>query len=447
MAQGLPEGLIKTNEGFAGSIQSVDRIDEEDIARLWKGYRANRAVLADDVGRRLENFFWRIWSSRRLLDDMSGTLVAANFSKISEGGYIRTTPTQSPRSSRNLGPNYEPHRRDDSSQPRLPSPLSQNEDSHGGDEGGDAEETETETSSSNKKKLPLRPPPILKKSRKASAPRADHDLPPSSQPGRPLAAESYGDAMLGDDAPTQAGKMQATSLERSAKTARFTAEEVSLISPSYSTTKENEADDSKGKQKQSRRRAAVVASTSSSKRRPIMRQRSSQTSSSSASHLQPELPLDDRVRQKPLPADLRETASSDSARISSVGEGEISGEQIDTAKTETSHAVDGGRLAYPGPQFRSGTQPLPSHFSSTSLSKKSTAAAAASASYQASGIMDVGLGTRAGLSRSFDAEVASENHLPPVAGVSRPYANAQTLPRSKSQLTLLLQRDRKPGKD
>ncbi|KAL8971857.1 MAG: hypothetical protein Q9197_003063 [Variospora fuerteventurae] len=152
MAQGLPEGLIKANEGFAGIIKSVDRIAEEDIARLWKG-------------RRLENFFWRIWSSRRLLDDMSGTLVAANFSRISEGGYIRTTPTQSPRSSRNLGTNYGPQRRDDSFQPQLPSPLSQNEDSHSGDKGGDAEETETETSSSNKKKLPPRPPPILKKLR------------------------------------------------------------------------------------------------------------------------------------------------------------------------------------------------------------------------------------------------------------------------------------------
>lgn len=37
MAQGLPEGLIKTNEGFAGIIKRVDRIAEEDIARLWKG--------------------------------------------------------------------------------------------------------------------------------------------------------------------------------------------------------------------------------------------------------------------------------------------------------------------------------------------------------------------------------------------------------------------------
>lgn len=42
MAERLPEGLIKTNEGFAGTIESVDHVDEEDIARLWKGVPCSR---------------------------------------------------------------------------------------------------------------------------------------------------------------------------------------------------------------------------------------------------------------------------------------------------------------------------------------------------------------------------------------------------------------------
>ena len=63
-------------------------------------YFANKALLADDVGRRLENFFWRIWGNRRIRDRLRGSQVARQFSAISEGAFIRTTPTQSPRSSR-----------------------------------------------------------------------------------------------------------------------------------------------------------------------------------------------------------------------------------------------------------------------------------------------------------------------------------------------------------
>lgn len=37
MAEGLPKGLITTNEAVKGNIESVDRVDVEDIARLWKG--------------------------------------------------------------------------------------------------------------------------------------------------------------------------------------------------------------------------------------------------------------------------------------------------------------------------------------------------------------------------------------------------------------------------
>ncbi len=37
MAEGLPEGLVVTNEAVTGDIQRVDRIDVEDIRKLWLG--------------------------------------------------------------------------------------------------------------------------------------------------------------------------------------------------------------------------------------------------------------------------------------------------------------------------------------------------------------------------------------------------------------------------
>lgn len=41
MAEGLPKGLITTNAAVKGSIESVDRVDVKDIARLWKGTLSN----------------------------------------------------------------------------------------------------------------------------------------------------------------------------------------------------------------------------------------------------------------------------------------------------------------------------------------------------------------------------------------------------------------------
>ena len=37
MVESLPEGLVTTCEAVKGNIESVHRIDVEDIARLWKG--------------------------------------------------------------------------------------------------------------------------------------------------------------------------------------------------------------------------------------------------------------------------------------------------------------------------------------------------------------------------------------------------------------------------
>ena len=65
-------------------------------------YASNKRILLENIGRRLENFFWRIWSSDRVRKRLSGTQVNILFDIINQGGYIRTTPTASPKSSKSL---------------------------------------------------------------------------------------------------------------------------------------------------------------------------------------------------------------------------------------------------------------------------------------------------------------------------------------------------------
>ncbi|RAL12685.1 uncharacterized protein BO97DRAFT_52061 [Aspergillus homomorphus CBS 101889] len=47
-------------------------------------YSANPSVHNDDKGYRLENFFWRIWGNRHLLDSLTGSTLADLFSRISD---------------------------------------------------------------------------------------------------------------------------------------------------------------------------------------------------------------------------------------------------------------------------------------------------------------------------------------------------------------------------
>lgn len=415
-------------------------------------------MLAEDVGRRLENFFWRIWSSRRLLENINGFLVAAIFGKILEGGYIRTTPTQSPRASRSLGiveglnaPLQTPFH-------SFPSKIGE---SRNDEDDGDPDETETESPPSSKKRLPPRPAPIPKKSKQASPPRRDQDVSLAFQPGGSLTIGSYKTTLSDRNAYPQAGQMQAKPLERSIKTARFDADEVSPTALVPPTRQEYELDEeqtdahSKGKQKPGRRKVAVVANTGSSKRRPIIRQKSSQSSSSSASmtvpsHMEPEPPSSERIAEGSSAADTERKGRANqsvSARRSLGSEDKAVEKQGNPPPVGSIHGGGRERLATFGPQSISRTRPLPSHTAFTSILKKPVAAAAASASYQAMGIMDVDQGSAGGQSRSFDAEAIADSDLPSLPGVSHPVPGStgtvQALPRTKSQLTLLLQRDQK----
>lgn len=426
-------------------------------------------MLAEGVGRRLENFFWRIWDPR-LLDNITGTSVAAIFGKISEGGYIRTTPTQSPRSSRSLGTPNEPQQPDWAYQPSqtsLTSSTSWLEGVRNDDDAGEDEETETESPPSSRKKLPPRPPPILKKSKHASPPLQDQARSSAAQPGSSLAGDPHTDETSIDKDPAPEGATQIKPLERSSKTARFKADELSSTIPSSTMKEEGDEIDeptgaqSRGKQKPGRRKVAVVASTGSSKRRPAMRQRSSQSSSSSASIiLPPQLEIDSRVGGQTREASSAATVKAPEGFGSSPvpaqrrpgSDDDGPGKYTSTEQTDyTSHAADKGRSANPEIQGGTGARRLPRHTSLTSVLKKSTAAAAASASYQATGIMDMGQGSAGGKSHGAEAEARGESNPTPLAGSSRPVpgnsSTVRALPRTKSQLTSLLQRDQKPSKD
>jgi len=37
MARGLPEGLVNNRVGLSEEIKSVDRVDAEDVQKLWRG--------------------------------------------------------------------------------------------------------------------------------------------------------------------------------------------------------------------------------------------------------------------------------------------------------------------------------------------------------------------------------------------------------------------------
>ncbi len=37
MPGGLPQGLVSTKEVVSGEIERVDRVEAEDVQKLWKG--------------------------------------------------------------------------------------------------------------------------------------------------------------------------------------------------------------------------------------------------------------------------------------------------------------------------------------------------------------------------------------------------------------------------
>ena len=64
MPGGLPEGLVSTKEAVSGEIERVDRVEAEDVQKLWKGtvlsecaeITSNHAAAQSTIPRKLR---WR----------------------------------------------------------------------------------------------------------------------------------------------------------------------------------------------------------------------------------------------------------------------------------------------------------------------------------------------------------------------------------------------------
>ncbi|KAL5359408.1 hypothetical protein BJX96DRAFT_57472 [Aspergillus floccosus] len=80
----LPEGLFSTATQLSSELDSLEAIDLVQIIQLWKIYNANPSVHEGHTGYRLENFFWRTWTSEQLRGSIGGSKLASLFLRISE---------------------------------------------------------------------------------------------------------------------------------------------------------------------------------------------------------------------------------------------------------------------------------------------------------------------------------------------------------------------------
>lgn len=433
------------------------------------------------MGRRLENFFWRLWGSDRLWGRINGNRVAAIFSKISEGGYIRTTPTQSPRSSRSLGTFRRSHESQEQNTPppsdsAVPTPNATQLPGKG--ETGNVDETKTESVSASRKRLPPRPPPILKRTKPTSllsSPRnVDTVLQYRQDAGIADAYErpSSGTSSLGLapqphdlDGRTEVGRKSFG--QSGGKNTRFTINEGDPRTLTQSTGEE--ADDTESKdthgrssQRASRRKATVVANVAASKRKPVLRQRSMQSSSSSASVTSTPPEIERTTAQAP-----RRVSSASNASVKTESgistmlkrqrtqqeEPELNQEISPEAAALAKGALGRNQAMKLGSKRQLNSRTLPSHSSLTSLPsilKKPSAATVTSALSQASGTLDLGQQTRHVEEQLYEESMAESSKQTPSHDNSRPKqmtGGEQAMSRSKSQLALLLRKDRTSGGD
>ena len=270
-------------------------------------YTTNKKSLANDVGRRLENFFWRIWSNGRIRDSIKGSSVAALFIAISDGdAIIRTTPTSSPRSSRLL-----PALRI-AARPASPPPINRDEAAVVDDDvdvSSAKGEASTVDQSNPVTELPSaptveeekgrrrgssRPPPILKKTRTESTkqesktariltptwktPRnssADTEVLPRAPTSISFDPKSRGDKVV-DTGASERSKISVYDLGSSSAAAAASSSSLSGGTPS-----ESFKGSSSISSKSNRKKPSFIAGATSSKRRPVVvRRKSSQSSSS-----------------------------------------------------------------------------------------------------------------------------------------------------------------------
>ena len=444
--------------------------------------------------------------SERLRGRLNGAQIDRQFDSISQGGRIRTTPTPSPRSSRGPGSSVEEARSTPSSKSTVSSSLSSSTaaPAQTDEEREDASVVPTPQSSfkmfeeiitkpkENRRTTIIRPPPILKKSDSGSNT-------PSRSPS--LLSESWSNADAGnagasafddDVTPTEPVIPNAGRSARKLTTTRFN-EEVAVSIPKASTISRVSGGrlSSESSQRPGRRNPIVVAISGASKRRPpLMRQRSSQASSFGALK-----ELHSRTSSSPIlamsvkPADTDtaknpiEEAQASSARrsravsphpskdrkrlspspTSSEGTAEDFGNDGAEAREPSTNSVPGALLvedfARADPevpkslvdsdsraQFVDKTRRSNRSFTNIpSFARKSSAAVPTAASFQASGMLDTGQASyTAGNDRGKEA---FKNEIVPLkapasAGPEPPAEDSQPLPRTRSQLALLHEREK-----
>ena len=442
---------------------------------------------------------------------MNGVQLANHVRRINEGGYIRTTPTQSPRSSRHLGSYIRAAHNDSSPVPPSsnypPSSTEAGPSSRGDHDDGHDQPTPTPTSpfadaknsksesKDNRRSATMRPPPILKNSSSGSSQSSNSPSILSSTENEVRSSEvaaDHEDAVdLEEDPKSHKQTLpisKGSAPARRSNVTRFN-EEVSVSIPKFSTsipksTAERPRKTSgEGSQKFGKRNPVIVASTGASKRRPtVMRQRSSQVSSMGASRnasfqnlarspRPTSLETDDIPIETPGTPSARQaraaslhhwrqrirlsTESPSSEEVSEASGDESTDKQRPPARPDVrSKCFEKVESEKPlvDPNFRANfvDQTRSSQRSLTSLSafaRKSSAAEPAAASYQASGMIERGQATTSSSGKGKGKNAFTNEIVPlkaPAASGPEPTdeESYQALPRTKSQLSLLLERER-----
>lgn len=491
-------------------------------------YTTNKAVLADDVGRRLENFFWRIWSNSRISSSIRGSQMALLFMSISEGAEIRTTPTQSPRSrSSYLEEDYRHIRR---SPPRLSKALAPSTTSSAA---SDREEVlrsarvaiQADTlikaprklsSSQERRRDTRRPPPILKKPKAGSSthlPKTARILSPTTRKESELDIDGespVSSTQSEDSTSSLSTECVALSLGRGAARPRSDNEHLEVdgqrslpqVSPTIQRLIES-VPQANVSQRPGRKKAAYTANTAATKRRPALGHRKSSQSSSGNAPKAPSphsaapskmnlesppplqslgTPLDDVDSSLISPNTMSDTSTGKARSI--IPTLPLEDRSSELSRSSSPHqsrhprCQHQGRLATGlGPDLRRDeerrhqdwlvdrdfrskfverTRPSESHglASLHTHRTKSSAAVAAPASYQAHGTMGFSEQTPGGLLGKSKEKLTFTNKTVPVkaAGASSEAIinnddnddhTPRALSRTKSQLTLLLERDRR----
>ena len=453
-------------------------------------------------------------------------MVALQFNGINEGGYIRTTPTASPRSSKSLAGHYRHARSERPSfqahaAPAAPVAEVRPAMDYEGLQDGSATPTPVspftaavKTSAvpeGKRRSIDLsRPPPILKTSSSGSSRYFEPSTPPLLS-GREVQSrklsrdvdtdvpDEYDDADVPEGDPvlasTKVPAIVRTGPIRRSTVTRFNEEVAVSIPKAAPSLSSSTADkprrssaDTSGGQRTGKRNPIVVANAGFSRRRPtVLPRRSSGNSSLSASRSssysklarslkEASINFDDSSRRETedLPTrraragsphsskDRRPRSPGPTSSEDEVDEDDSEGSDpvartiLDpNSNEETSSGAVGkptrGSKPLVDPDFRSkfARNDLSSHRSLTSLpafARKSSAAVPAAASFQASGMMETArVETLAGHSKGRESftNVTAPLKAPASAGPETVLDDDfKALPKTKSQLTLLLERER-----